>query len=141
MKNNEEICKKVENLLIDRVSNDGGCGVIFKLGKRFASVIWSTGGGWDHVSICPYKHSYTPSWDDMCKLKDMFFHDEEVVVQFHPSKSEYVNNMNNCLHLWCCTQIAMPTPPSIMVGIKDGQNQQEIAKSIAKVIINTYDKN
>lgn len=32
--------------------------------------------------------------------KDMFFKEDEIVVQYHPAKSEYVNNMPNCLHLW-----------------------------------------
>ncbi|MBQ6164760.1 MAG: hypothetical protein IJK23_09835 [Clostridia bacterium] len=63
MKTNEEL-RNVPNLLILHATLDGGMGELFKLGKRFASVIWSTGGGWDHVSVCPYKHSYTPSWDD-----------------------------------------------------------------------------
>lgn len=42
---------------------------------------------------------YAPSWDDMCKLKDMFYKDEDEVWQCHPKKSEYVNFMENCLHL------------------------------------------
>ena len=56
--------------------------------------------GWEHVSVSP-KHKYkTPTWDDMCALKDIFFDDEEEVYQIHPKKSEYVNLSENCLHLW-----------------------------------------
>ncbi len=44
--------------------------------------------------------------------KDMFFKEDEIVVQYHPAKSEYVNNMPNCLHLWRPTNGALPTPPS-----------------------------
>ena len=36
----------------------------------------------------------------MCVLKDIFFDDEEEVYQIHPKKSEYVNQQENCLHLW-----------------------------------------
>ena len=46
------------------------------------------------------KKSYTPSWDDICEVKDACFADEEEVYQIHPPKSEYVNIMGNCLYLW-----------------------------------------
>lgn len=132
MKTNEEL-RSTANLLIVRTAADGGMGEIFKLGKRYGSVIWSNGGGWEHVSVCPYKRSYTPSWDDMCALKDMFFHEDETVVQYHPAKSEYVNNMPNCLHLWRPTEADLPTPPAIMVGIKKGQTPEEVRKAIEEV--------
>lgn len=117
MRTLEEL-KHTPNLMIKCTGNDGGCGEIYKAGKSFATVIWSNGGGWDHVSIAPYKKTCIPSWKDMCDLKDMFFNHEETVVQFHPPKSEYVNNVSNCLHLWRPINENMPTPPSIMVGIR-----------------------
>lgn len=133
MKTNEEL-RSTANLLIVRTAADGGMGEIFKLGKRYGSVIWSNGGGWEHISVCPYKRSYTPSWDDMCALKDMFFHEDETVVQYHPAKSEYVNNMPNCLHLWKPTAAELPTPPAIMVGIKDGLTVAEVREAIKEVL-------
>ena len=132
MKTQEEI-KKLPNFLVAGIGEDGGQGILFNCGKRFASVIWSNGGGWEHVSICPFKRSYTPSWDDMCRLKDMFFCEEETVVQYHPAKSEYVNNMPNCLHLWRPINEEIPTPPSIMVGVKRGQSRAEIEAAIKEV--------
>jgi len=50
--------------------------------------------------------------------EDIFWGPEEVVVQFHPAKSEYVNNHPHVLHLWRSTTHKIKTPPSIMVGIK-----------------------
>lgn len=132
MKTLEEL-KQTPNLLIRHSAADGGMGEIFKLGKPFCSVIWSNGGGWEHVSISPYNKRYVPSWEDMCRVKDMFFHDDEVAVQYHPAKSEYVNNMPNCLHLWRPLNAEMPTPPSIMVGVKPGQTQADIRKAIEEV--------
>lgn len=101
---------------------DGGCGYIKlprdnKTGYTKASIIWSNGGGWEHVSVCPLNGSM-PTWKDMCFIKDMFFFDDDWVVQFHPAKDEYVNNMPNCLHLWRPLEEKMPTPPSILVGLK-----------------------
>jgi hypothetical protein len=132
VKTNEEL-KGTRNLLILRTGIDGGIGELYKAGKPYASVIWSNGGGWEHVSIAPYKHSHTPTWDEMCALKDMFFYDEETVVQYHPPKSEYVNNMPNCLHLWRPIYENIPQPPSIMVGIKDGQTIADFKKSLADI--------
>lgn len=129
MKTLEEL-KKTPGLLIRQTAIDGGIGEIWQAGKAFASVIWSNGGGWEHVSMCPIKRSHTPTWDEMCRLKDMFFYDDEVVVQYHPAKSEYVNNMPNCLHLWRPINEVMPTPPTIMVGIRKGQSAAEARKEI-----------
>lgn len=129
MKTLEEL-KKTQGLLIRQTAMDGGIGEIWQAGKAFATVIWSNGGGWEHVSMCPYKRSHTPTWEEMCRLKDMFFHDDEVVVQYHPAKSEYVNNMPNCLHLWRPINEVMPTPPTIMVGIRKGQSAAEARKEI-----------
>lgn len=132
MKPLEEI-KKLPNIILLREGIDGGAGELWRAGKRYGTVIWSNGGGWEHVSVCPYKHSYTPAWDDMCALKDMFFLPEEVVIQYHPAKSEYVNNMPNCLHLWRPLEEPLPVPPSIYVGLKLGQGMADIREAIDKL--------
>lgn len=57
----------------------------------------------EHVSVSSYNRHKLPSWDDMCKLKDMFFHSGEMVVQIHPAEENYihgVNGLENVLHLW-----------------------------------------
>lgn len=107
---------------VSEVSLDGGCGWVRlprnnKQGFIKASVVWSYGGGWEHVSVAPLNGSL-PTWDDMCFVKDLFFDDEDWVVQFHPAHSEYVNNMPNCLHLWKPINNVLPKPPSIFTGIK-----------------------
>lgn len=71
MKSLEEI-KECKRLIIDQLGIDGGKGHIH-IGQWDGSVIWSTGGGWDHVSVRPYKRRVMPSWDDMCVLKSAFF--------------------------------------------------------------------
>ena len=91
-------------------------------------MIWSNGGGWEHVSFTPFKRFYTPSWDDMCRIKNIFFYPEECAVQYHPPESEYVNNVPNCLHIWRPTEQEMPMPPSWMVGTKKGQTVQQARK-------------
>lgn len=109
-------------LSVRQRSLDGGVGIIRlprnnKAGFIKASIIWSWGMDWEHVSVCPLNGSM-PTWDDMCFIKDMFWNDEDCVVQYHPPKSEYVNNMPNCLHLWKPTDVEMPMPKSILTGLK-----------------------
>ena len=113
MKGLEEL-KKIPRLIINTIGIDGGQGEIH-IGKWVGSVIWSFGGGWEHVSVCPYKKHIIPSWEDMCRIKDMFWGDEERVVQFHPAKSKYINLMPNCLHLWRPIEEYMPEPPMLYV--------------------------
>lgn len=92
-------------------------------GVKYYQVIASCGMGWEHVSVIlvdEKKHpsNIMPSWEDMCFLKEMFWGDNDCVVQYHPPKSEYVNNHKFCLHLWRPTKMILPMPDSILVGIK-----------------------
>ena len=123
------VIKTNPRLRIGEISEDGFGGEI-SLPLWHGTVICSTGAGWEHVSVSPYQHRVTPSWDDMCAIKDMFWNDDEAVIQIHPPKAEYVNNMRNCLHLWRCTYKEMVLPPSILVGIRKGQTRKEIAAEV-----------
>jgi len=76
-------------------------------------VVVSDGGNWDHVSVS--RADKTPSWDEMCFMKDLFFREDETVIQFHPAKENYVNFHAFCLHMWRPQFREIPTPPPIMV--------------------------
>lgn len=98
MKTQSEIIN-LERLKVFKTSYDGGCGEIyFPAQRKPMAVVWSFGGGWEHVSVSYPNHC--PSWDEMCKVKDMFWNEDETVVQYHPKKSEYKNLHPYCLHLW-----------------------------------------
>ncbi len=77
-------------------------------------VIVSWGGGWDHVSVS--LENRCPDWDEICFAKDIFFHPNECVIQYHPPKSDYVNNHPYCLHLWRPQNESVPMPPKSFVG-------------------------
>lgn len=73
------------------------------------SVIWgydepdTNGNGWEHVSISNFNPRKLPSWDVMCRLKDMFFYKTESAVQLHPAEEHYFHGFQrlpNVLHLW-----------------------------------------
>lgn len=78
-------------------------GIVVWLGFE-GSVIWSYNeDGMEHVSISHRNPRKLPTWNDMAKLKDMFFRPTEMAVQLHPPEAEYVHSVNgleNVLHLW-----------------------------------------
>lgn len=98
-----------------------------KIGNRTLYVIASDGMGWEHVSIHAYegKRTRTPTWAEMCYVKDLFWDGEDIVMQLHPAKSEYVNNHPDVLHLWRPTETVIPAPPSILVGFKDSETNMQ----------------
>ncbi len=53
---------------------------------------------WEHVSVSV--RNRCPTWSEMCIVKDLFWGQEETVLQFHPKKSAYVNLHPFVLHLW-----------------------------------------
>ena len=74
--------------------------------------------GWEHVSVHAIqgKRSRTPTWKEMAFVKDLCWEEEDVVIQFHPRRSEYVNVHPNVLHLWRTRTQPIPTPPPMLVG-------------------------
>lgn len=67
---------------------------------------------WEHVSVSmPHR---CPLWNEMQRVKEMFWDDDEVVVQIHPAKADYVNTHEFCLHLWK-HKSPIATPPVDMV--------------------------
>ncbi len=72
---------------------------------------------WEHVSVSTAKR--TPNWTEMCYVKGLFWDDEEVVMQLHPSRSQWINNHPYVLHLWRPLNESIPLPPSIAVGFKE----------------------
>lgn len=77
---------------------------------------------WEHVSVRARSmndkgkvYERVPNWMEMCWLKDLFFNDDECVIQFHPAKSEYINTHPNVLHLWRYLKAGFPVPEKCYV--------------------------
>lgn len=101
--------------------------------SRPARVIGSWGCWWDHISVS--FSNRMPTWDEMEEVKRMFFKPEEIAMQLHPAEDEYVNFHRYCLHLWrpqprpnpvIVPEIAIPTPPSWMIGPRKGETLADI---------------
>ena len=76
--------------------NDG----IFRIPYRGVTmhVIASTGLGWDHVSVSIGHRC--PTWEEMEHVRDLFFRDDETVMQLSVPRDHHVNVHRFCLHLW-----------------------------------------
>ena len=83
--------------------------------KRRLMVVFSSGLGWEHVSVSR-RDQMTPSWEEMCIVKNLFWDTEDTVVQFHPPKSKYINHHPGVLHLWRPINTNIPTPDTILIG-------------------------
>jgi hypothetical protein len=82
---------------------------------RPLTIIFSDGEGWEHVSVST--PGRVPNWQEMCFVKELFWAPDDVVMQLHPARAEYVNNHDFCLHLWRPQGQVIPTPPKYLVGI------------------------
>ncbi|HPQ42908.1 MAG TPA: hypothetical protein PKZ42_01675 [Syntrophales bacterium] len=100
----------------DSCGNNGAFQIPRGNNGKYFFVIASDGEGWEHVSVS--LPNRTPTWEEMCLIKNIFWDSDDCVVQYHPPKSEYVNNCNNCLHLWRPVNKNLETPNSILVGLK-----------------------
>lgn len=113
MRSVDEI-KNNKRLIIIKLGHDGGYARAYLPGqKKPVTIVFSWGGGWDHVSAS-YKNR-TPTWEEMCMVKDIFFDEEECTIQYHPPKSHYINNHPHCLHLWKPQNEGILMPPKAMV--------------------------
>lgn len=134
MRDREEI-RKTTGVEIKKEGKDGFGGSVYpieykngkvKIKKDYNSVlhfIFSSGCGFEHLSVStPVR---TPTWDEMCKMKEIFWRDDEVCMQLHPKKEEYVNNHNYCLHIWKPIDKEIPMPPSVMVGIREDHIEED----------------
>lgn len=80
-------------------------------------IVASDGEGWEHVSVS--MPDRCPTWEQMCKVKDLFWDEGDCVVQFHPPKADNISNHSFCLHLWRKVDSEFEMPPSWMVGYKE----------------------
>lgn len=69
---------------------------------------------WEHVSVraaASATKSRVPNWREMCHVKDLCWDEDDIVIQLHPKKSDYVNQHPHVLHLWRCKNREVPMPP------------------------------
>lgn len=60
----------------------------------FMAIKVSSGGGWEHVSITMHRKfklgiislDRTPTWQEMCFVKNLLWDENDTVIQYHPAK-------------------------------------------------------
>lgn len=99
-------------------AGDETCGV-FRLpspiDKAMMSIVASSDGGWDHVSVS--RKNRCPNWAEMEYVKRAFFADDETAMQLHVPTADHISNHPHCLHLWRPQKVEIPRPPAIFVGM------------------------
>lgn len=98
------------------VVNESEDGLAFQVqGPEYQvlKVIASWGDGWNHVSIS--LPNRTPTWGEMCFIKDITFGKDSMAIQYHPPEKDYININLYVLHLWEPHGQTIPTPPPYMV--------------------------
>lgn len=109
-------------------AGDETCGafrVPSPIDKAELTIMASSDFGWEHVSIS--RRNRCPNWIEVCAIKELFFGDDETVMQLHVPTSDHINDHPNCLHLWRPTHQEIPRPPGWMVG---GVTEDEAEKQI-----------
>lgn len=96
----------------DDFGNNGAFGLKYNSYKIFC--IASNKLGWEHVSVT-INRQRCPEWNIMAYIKNLFWDDEDTVIQFHPARSEYINSHPFCLHLWKPIGLKLPLPEQVLV--------------------------
>ncbi|MFW8567043.1 DUF7694 domain-containing protein [Orrella sp. 11846] len=99
----------------DSAGNNGAFVIPLPRGQRL-NVIASSDSEWEHVSVS--RKDRCPTWEEMCKVKELFWCPEDCVIQFHPANSDYVNVHEYCLHMWRPVRESFPIPEFWRVGFK-----------------------
>lgn len=82
--------------------------------KRQMIIVFSSGGGWEHVSVSVKDRC--PTWEEMEDVKRRFWAPEDTVMQLHVPVEEHRNCHPYCLHLWRPLNALIPRPPGIFVA-------------------------
>ena len=69
---------------------------------------------WEHVSVS--LPGRCPNWIEMSIIKDLFWDEDEAVMQLHVPKADHRNLHPNCLHLWKPIGVEIPRPPADTVA-------------------------
>lgn len=69
---------------------------------------------WEHVSVS--LPNRCPNWPEMDFIKNIFWRDDETVMQLHVPRVEHKNLHPYCLHLWRPLRAEIPRPPSLAVA-------------------------
>lgn len=102
-----------------RYGNNGTFVITLTNGDRnyIVKVIASDEDGWEHVSVS--HKTLIPKWSWMCLVKNLFWDENDTVMQLYPPEGERIDDPPYCLHLWRPIDSTIPIPPTYKVRYKD----------------------
>lgn len=108
--NNEDYNKQtnIENINIPR-----------KKGYYNISIIQTNDWKRIQVSLLNWWHQQLkvfPTWDEMCAIKDIFFNDDEAIIEIHPSDEYKIYEKDYTIDLWKPLNKELPLPNPDLVG-------------------------
>lgn len=115
------------------------CGAFQTTFRKSIALVYARNGTdhplWEHISVHIKDESRCPTWEELDTIRNLFWEDTAIVVQYHPKQSEYVNNSPYLLHLWA-RKGSFPLPNfSVLLSHFDYQlpycfsiNQKDIVK-------------
>jgi hypothetical protein len=106
-----EVCLKGEGV-VDLKYNGA---FAFRVEGVELHVIAGRGKGWDHISVSC--RDRCPTWNEMDKMKRIFFDDSEVAMQLHVPVKDHINLHPFTLHIWrpISKRKPIPLPPKDLV--------------------------
>jgi len=93
--------------------------------------------GWEHVSVS--LQGRCPTWAEMAYVKELFWSDDELALQFHPPKALHINFHPHCLHLWRPLRQTIELPPAILIGPTKKCTTEEERRDAAKEFFEVVD--
>lgn len=108
---------RVHHFASDKSIGNQGAFFLPRQGKHgyYFFAIAASAMGFEHVSVSIPTEKRCPTWEEMCYVKDLFWSNDSCVIQYHPPRSNYVNNHDHCLHLWRPIGVEIPIPQTILV--------------------------
>ena len=71
---------------------------------------------WEHVSVhAGTKRPRCPTWREMEFVRDLFWDDDAVVLQFSVPRAQHINHHEHTLHLWRMVGVDATLPPAACV--------------------------
>lgn len=91
------------NWSVKAIGDDGG---MYKSRDGLAVIISCSierdGNSWVHLSVSRKKS--IPTWVDLINVKEIFLGKDTLAIQILPSRSEYINVHEFCLHIYQCLE-------------------------------------
>lgn len=104
--------KKTAGVVVLDEGKNRLCGWLYSRHRKRMFFIATWNDNWEQVSVSRLRKC--PTWDELCETKEIFWNNEECVVQYLPYIM-YEHKYKHCLHLFRPVGVEIPIPPKILI--------------------------